>query len=152
MRRHAGNAAGKDFAALGYEFLQEIGVLVIDRLDGDVNPAPRHGAIGAAKCGTAFGSLWLHLKLLGFAVKRVLAKKRIVFLFLQPIWCARTFIVPRRHVTRNRFAERFRFGALQGDDFLRHRDYSLVSWAGAASSSSPSPPSSSVKPKSDVTD
>ena len=60
MRRHASNAAGKNLAALGDEFLQEIGVLVIDRLDGDVNPAARHRAIGAAEGGTAFGSFGLH--------------------------------------------------------------------------------------------
>src|SRR5438132_8341378 len=90
--------------------------------------------------------------LFGFAMKRVLSQKRIVFLFLEPVRRARAFFVPRGHVTRDRFAERFRFGAFEGDNFLRHRRYSLVSAAGAASSSSPSPPSSSVKPKSDVTD
>jgi len=60
MGRHAGDAARKNLAALGDEFLQEIGVLVIDRFDGDVDPAPGHGAIGAAKCRTAFGGLGLH--------------------------------------------------------------------------------------------
>src|SRR5438132_5691276 len=91
-------------------------------------------------------------KLFGFAMKRVLSQKRIVFLFLEPVRRARTFLVPRRHVARDRFAERFRFGAFENDNFLCHRCYSLDSAAGAASSSSPSPPSSSVKPKSDVTD
>ena len=60
MRRHASNAAGKNFAALGDEFLEEIGVLVIDRLDGDVDPAARHSAIGTAESGTAFGGFGLH--------------------------------------------------------------------------------------------
>ena len=60
MRRHAGDATGKNFAALGHEFFQKIGVFVIDRFDGDVDPAPGHGAIGAAKCGTALGGLGLH--------------------------------------------------------------------------------------------
>src|SRR6266567_313753 len=126
MRRHTGDAAGENLAALGHEFFQEIGVFVIDRFDRDVDPAPGHGAIGAAKSGTAFGGLGLHRQLLGFAMKRVLSQ--------------------------NRFAERFRFGAFEGDDFLCHRCYSLDSAAGAASSSSPSPPSSSVRPKSEVTD
>src|SRR5256885_11240231 len=85
-------------------------------------------------------------------MKRVLAQKRIVFLFLEPVRRARAFLVARGHVTRNRFAERFRFGAFEGDNFLGHRNYSLDSAAGAASSSSPSPPSSSVKPTSEVTD
>src|SRR5437016_9981623 len=93
------------------------------------------------------------IRLFGFAVKRVLAQKWVVFLFLEPVRCARTFLVPRGHVTRDRFAERFRFGALEGDNFLRHVRYSFDSGVGAASDSSASPsPSSSVKPKSDVTD
>src|SRR2546421_8866121 len=92
------------------------------------------------------------IRLFGFAMKRVLSQKRIVFLFLEPVPRARAFLVSLAHVTRNRFAERFRFGAFEGDNFLGHRCYSLVSAAGVASSSSPSPPSSSVKPKSEVTD
>src|ERR1700693_4071801 len=92
------------------------------------------------------------IRLFGFAVKRVLSQEWIVFLFLEPVRRARTFLVPLGHVTRNRFAERFRFGAFEGNNFLGHRRYSLDSAAGAASSSSPSPPSSSVKPKSEVTD
>jgi len=60
VRRHAGDAAGENFAALGHEFLQEIGIFVIDRLDRDIDPAARHGAIGAAKCRSAFGGFGLH--------------------------------------------------------------------------------------------
>src|SRR5438477_7692939 len=47
------------------------------------------------------------IRLFGFAVKRVLAQKWVVFLFLEPVWGARTFLVPRGHVTRNRFASAF---------------------------------------------
>src|SRR5256885_10252850 len=93
------------------------------------------------------------IRLFGFAVKRVLPQKRIVFLFLEPVRRARTLLVPPGHVTRNRFAERFRFGAFESDNFLGHRRYSFVSCAGVASSSpSPSLSSSSVKPNNDVTD
>src|ERR1044072_479273 len=60
------------------------------------------------------------IRLLSLAVKRVLAQMRIVFLFLESALGARTFLVPRGHVTRNRLAQRFRFGALEGDNFLRH--------------------------------
>ena len=60
MCRHAGDAAREDFTALGDEFFQEIGVLVIDCLDGDVDPAARHGAVRAAKRGTAFGGFGSH--------------------------------------------------------------------------------------------
>src|SRR5436190_20130900 len=94
------------------------------------------------------------IRLFGFAMKRVLAQMRVVFLFFEPVWRARTFLVPHGHVTRNRFAERFRFGAFEGDDFLGHVCYSFDSGAGVASDSSASPSfsSSSVKPKSEVTD
>ncbi len=60
MGRHASNAARQNFSALGDEFFQEIGIFVIDRLDGDVDPAARHSAIGAAESGTAFGGFGLH--------------------------------------------------------------------------------------------
>src|SRR5439155_3168587 len=60
------------------------------------------------------------IRLFGFPVKRVFSQERIVLLFLEPVWGARTFLVPLAHVTRNRFAERFRFGALEGDNFLGH--------------------------------
>src|SRR5437870_5670556 len=93
------------------------------------------------------------IRLFGLAMKRVFPQKRIVFLFLEPVRRLRAFFVPRGHVTRDRFAERFRFGALKDDNFLRHVHYSFDSGAGAASDSSASPsPSSSVKPKSEVTD
>src|SRR5207237_5920096 len=85
-------------------------------------------------------------------MKRMLSQKWIVFLFLKPVRCARTFLVSRGHVTRDWFSESFGLGALEGDNFLCHSGYSFVSAAGAASSSSPSPPSSSVKPNKDVTD
>src|SRR6202040_4122626 len=76
------------------------------------------------------------IRLFGFAMKRVLTQMRIVFLFLEPVRRARTFLVTRGHVPRNRFAQRFRFGALEGDDFLGHRGYSFDSCAGVASDSS----------------
>src|SRR2546421_12165047 len=87
-------------------------------------------------------------------MKRMLPQKWVVFLFLEPVRRLRTFFVSLGHVTRDRFAERFRFGAFEGDNFLRHFRYSLDSGAGVASDSSPSPSlsSSSVKPKSEVTD
>jgi hypothetical protein len=122
VRGHAGDAAGKNLAAFGDEFFQKIGILVIDCFNGDVDPAPGHGPIGATKSGTAFGGLWLHRELLGFAVKRVFSQERIVLFLFQPVRRLRTFLVSRRHVTRDRFAERFRFSAFESDDFLGHDD------------------------------
>src|SRR5438046_10137391 len=78
-------------------------------------------------------------------------QKWIVLLLFKAIRSPRAFLVPRSHVTRDWFVQRFCLGAFENDNFLRHLDYSFAS-AGAASSSSPSPPSSSVKPKSEVTD
>ncbi len=120
MRGHASDAAGKNFAALSDEFFQEIRILVIDRLDGDIDSTARHGAIGAAESGTTFGGLGLHRQLLGFAVKRMPFYKRVVFLFLEAIGRARTFLVPRGRVTRDWFAQRFCLGAFESDNFLRH--------------------------------
>ena len=151
VRGHAGDAAWQNLAALSDEFSEEIRILVIDRFHGNVDPAARHRAIGAAERGTAFGSFWLHLKLSRLAVEGVPLQKRIVFLLFQTIGRARAFFVPRGRVARDRLAERLGFGAFEGNNFLRHGDYSFAS-VGAASSSSASPPSSSVKPKSEVTD
>ena len=82
MRRHARDAARQNLAALGDEFFQEIGVLVIDRFERDVDPASWHRAIGAAKSGAAFGSLGFHAELFCFAMQCVPLQEWIIFLFL----------------------------------------------------------------------
>src|SRR6266403_3149879 len=58
--RHAGHATGKNFAALAYEFFQQIGVLVIECFQSNIDPAPWHRTIGAAERGTALWRFWLH--------------------------------------------------------------------------------------------
>src|SRR4030095_5917831 len=83
-------------------------------------------------------------------MKRVPLHEGIIFFLFEPVRRPRTFLVPRRHVSRNGRASGFRFRALEGDDFLGHVRYSLVSATG--SSSSLSRASSSVRPKSEVTD
>src|SRR5207244_8109073 len=60
MRRHTRNSPRQNFAALGDELFQQIGILVIDCFRRDIDAAARHGAIGASKGGAAFGGLWLH--------------------------------------------------------------------------------------------
>src|SRR5436309_1767249 len=50
--RHASDAARKNLAAFTDEFFQEIGILVIDRFERDIDPTPWHGSIGATECGT----------------------------------------------------------------------------------------------------
>ena len=58
--RHSSHAARKDLTAFRHKFLEQIGILVIDGFDRNVDAAPRHGAISAAKSGTAFGGFRLH--------------------------------------------------------------------------------------------
>jgi hypothetical protein len=60
MRRHAGNAARVDLAALGDIFFQHIRIFVIDRFNRDVDSPSRHGAIRPSKCGTTLWSFGLH--------------------------------------------------------------------------------------------
>src|SRR5215472_5901741 len=92
------------------------------------------------------------IELFRLAMECMPPQKRIVLLFLEPIWGARTFLVAFGHVTRRRFTKRLRFGAFENDNLLRHSDYSFTSAGAAVSSSSASPPSSSVRPNRDVTD
>src|SRR2546430_11590815 len=82
VRRHTGDAAGKNLAALGHEFFQEIGIFVIDSFNRDVDTAPGHGAIGTAKSGTAVGGRGVLWELPSFAIERVRSQKRSVILFL----------------------------------------------------------------------
>jgi hypothetical protein len=49
VRGHSGDAAREDLAALGDEALQKIGVLEIDRVDGEIDAAPRHRAVRTAE-------------------------------------------------------------------------------------------------------
>src|SRR5947208_17136378 len=84
-------------------------------------------------------------------MERVPFQKWIVLLLFEPVGRARTLLVPRGHVTRDRFVQRFCLGAFESDNFLRHLDYSFVS-AAVASSSSASPRSSLVQPKRGDTD
>jgi len=47
--RHSCHTSWKDLAAFRHKFLQQIRVLVINRFRRDINPAPGHNAICAAK-------------------------------------------------------------------------------------------------------
>ena len=60
VSRHSREAAGKNFATFGNEFFQNIGVFIVDRVDGDVHPATRHDAVGTAKIGAALSGFRLH--------------------------------------------------------------------------------------------
>ena len=121
MGRHASDAAGKNFTALGDEFLEQIGIFIIDGFEGDVDAAARHGAVGAPKSGTTFGGLGLHWGLFSFAMESMSSQERIVFFLLETIGRTRAFLVSRGHIARNWFAQSFRLGALESHDFLSHK-------------------------------
>src|SRR5207247_1634631 len=100
---HTGHAARQNFPALSDEFFKEIGVLVIDCFESNIDPTPWHGAIGATERRTALWRFWLH-QLFSLAVQRVFPQEWIVLLFLEPLWRARALFISRGHVARRRFA------------------------------------------------
>lgn len=55
--RHAGDATGQDLAALGHEALEKIGILEVDQIDRDVDPAAGHRPVGTTESRTALWSL-----------------------------------------------------------------------------------------------
>ena len=60
MRGHSGEAAGKNFTALGDKFFQNVGVFIVDGVDGDVHPAAGHDAVRTAEVRAALSGFWLH--------------------------------------------------------------------------------------------
>ena len=145
---HSGYPPGKNFSALSHEFLEQIRIFVVDRLCRDIDSTARHDPVGPPEIRSAFGVFWFHC-LLHLSMQRTAAQKRIVFLFLKAAGCVGAFLVTRTDVAGNRLAFRFRFRALESNDFPWHDGYSFESVI--VSSSSPSPPSSSVNPKREVT-
>ena len=101
---HTGHAAGKDLAGFGREFLQEFGVLVVDRLGGDVQPTAGHHAVRLAEIaaslrglGCAHGGKAVKLRpLLGLAVEGMALEVGIVLLFLKAARCVEAFLVTGR--------------------------------------------------------
>jgi hypothetical protein len=81
-------------------------------------------------------------------MQRVAPEERIVFLLFQATRGIEAFFIARGDIAGDRLAFGSGLGALEDNDVSGH-NYSLLSDAG--SSSSPSPPSSSVSPKSEVT-
>jgi len=54
---HTCHAAGKDLAGLGGELLEEVGVLEVDRIGGDVETTAGHGAVGLAEVAATLRGL-----------------------------------------------------------------------------------------------
>jgi len=64
-------------------------------------------------------------------MERVPFQKWIVLLLFEAIRRARTLLVPRGHVTRDWFVQRFCLGAFESDNFLRHLDlFFRLGWRG----------------------
>jgi len=120
MGRHACNPARDDFACFGDEALQEIGVFVVDGFDCEVDAATWHRAVGAPEVRSALRCFWLHGLLLGFPVKGMPLKVRVVFFLLDTPGSLGALFVAFAHVARNRLSLRTRFSAFQRDDFLCH--------------------------------
>jgi len=148
MCRHAGYPSRKDFSAFSHEFLEQIRIFVVDGLSRDIDSAAWHDAVCPPEVRSAFGVFRFH-RLLDLPMQRAAAQERIVFLFLQAAGRVGAFFVTRADVTGDRFTFRFRLCALESNYVPWHDGYSFESVM--VSSSSPSPPSSSVKPKSEVT-
>jgi len=131
MGCHAGHAAGKDLAGLGREFLQEVGILVVDRLGGDVQPAAGHRAVRLAEVSAALWSLGCAhgrkggIALLGLAVEGVALEVGIVLLFFKAARRAEALFVAGGDIPGDRLAFGNRFGAFEDDDVAWHGDGSL---------------------------
>ena len=121
MRWHASDPAWEDLSTLSYETPQNLRILVVDLLQSDVDPAPRHDPVGPAEVRTALSGFGLHKRLLGFAVESMTAEERIIFLLFQTARSLRTLFIAPGHVARSGFALRLGFGAFESDDFLSHK-------------------------------
>ena len=119
MRRHSSHAAGQDFAAFSDKFFQQIWILVVDGLGGNIDPAARHNPVGPSEIGSAFSGFGFHY-LFHLPMKSVALQERIVFLLFQTTWRVEAFFVTGGDVTRSRFAFRFRLRALNCNDIPRH--------------------------------
>src|ERR1700746_4167577 len=89
-----------------------------------------------------FGSI----RLLYLTMQGMASEEGIIFFLFQAAWGIRAFLIAGGDITGDRFTLGSGLGALEDNDVSRH-NYSLFSEAG--SSSSPSPPSSSVNPNSE---
>jgi hypothetical protein len=118
--RHSGDSTRENLAALGYKFLQEIRIFVVECFGRDIDSAARHDSIRAAKIGPAFGVFRFHLVLLNFPVQSVAAQVRIVLLFLQAAWRIRAFFITCADVPRGWLARGSCLGALENDNFPWH--------------------------------
>lgn len=106
MGCESSHATGKNLAALGRELLEEVGILEINGLGGDVEPTARHATVGAAEIGAALWCLGcahglsrlFGNELLGLPMKSVSAKIWIVLLLFETARGTETLLVAGRNV------------------------------------------------------
>jgi hypothetical protein len=119
MRRHSSHAAGQDFPAFSDKFFQQIWILVVDGLGGNVNPPAGHNSVSPSEVGSAFGVFGFHY-LFHLPMKGAALQERIVFFLFQSTWRVEALFVTRGDITRSRFAFSLRLRALNSNDIPRH--------------------------------
>jgi len=128
MGREAGVFAGKDSALIGDKLPEEIRVLVVQGIDGEIDLGLRTRCPPLCGCAatTPFGVPFLrmgfarHKILFNFAMKCVPAEGWIVFPDLELLRFQ--LFIAAGHVTGGRFAFLARFSALDGDSFAWHKN------------------------------
>src|SRR5204863_6687588 len=142
MRWQAGVLPRQDASLIGNELAEKIGVLVVERIDGEINLRlwPRRAFLHRPRTSTAIsavrfvGMCLARHKLLDFFVDRVAAQRGIILLNLHAVRVQ--FLVFVGRVTRRRFAFFARLGAFQCDNFARLTySSSLVGFSSPSSSS-----------------
>ena len=119
MRRHSSHAAGQDFPAFSDKFFQQIWILVVDGLGGDIDPPARHNSVCPSEIGSAFSGFGFHY-LFHLPMKGAAFQERIVFFLFQPTWRVEALFVTRGDITRSGLTFRFRLRALNSNDVPRH--------------------------------
>src|SRR3989442_4695366 len=124
MRRQAGVFPRQDSAGVSDELSEQVDVLVVQRVHGEINfrlgpgragfhrPSPTRAATRLIDVGLAWHNLF------DFAVHGVATKKGVVFFQLK--FLRLQLLVARGEVARRRFALLPRFAALKGDEFSGH--------------------------------
>jgi hypothetical protein len=116
---HASDPSRQNLAAFGDEFLEQIRILVIDGFGCNIDPAARHNAVCPPEVRSAFGVFRFH-RLFHLPMEGAPAQERIVLLLFQTAGRIRALLVTCTYIARNRFAFRFRLGALKSNNFPWH--------------------------------
>src|SRR3989442_15563186 len=126
MGRKPGVFSGKNSALIGHKLFQQVDILEIERVNGEVDFGlrPRRADFGkgtataAAFVGLVRASFARHSRLFGFAMERWASQSRVVLFDLE--FLGLEFLVARSSITRRRFAFFARLCAFNGDDFPGH--------------------------------